>query len=52
MYASNPTRWIDPLGLSGCPIGKKYKVYGLYDKGAKKPYYIGITKQDIMDRMN
>ena len=50
-YASNPISWIDPLGLS-CKLGvKDHKVYALYDKGSDKPYYVGITKQDVMDRM-
>ena len=39
---NNPVTWYDPLGLiAEETLG--YNVYGLYDKGADKPYYIGIT---------
>ena len=41
-YTPNPLTWIDPLGW----IDEKtpgYNVYGLYEKGASKPYYVGIT---------
>ncbi|WLA07627.1 DUF6531 domain-containing protein [Xanthomonas translucens] len=41
-YGYNALGFIDVLGL----IGERdpgYHVYGLYDKGSDKPYYIGIT---------
>ena len=41
-YAPNPTGWIDPVGLIGENV-PGYNVYGLYDPGATKPYYVGIT---------
>lgn len=38
--------WIDPLGLTPVDaIG--YSVYGLFDPGAKEPYYVGITDDPI-----
>ncbi|MED0364458.1 RHS repeat-associated core domain-containing protein, partial [Escherichia marmotae] len=46
-YAPNPLTWIDPLGLT--PVDATgYSVYGLFDPGAKEPYYVGITND--MDR--
>ena len=41
-YTPNPTQWIDPLGWVHESVGG-YNVYGLFDKGADKPYYVGIT---------
>jgi hypothetical protein len=39
--------YIDPLGLT--PVDATgYSVYGLFDPGAKEPYYVGITND--MDR--
>ncbi len=33
---------IDPVGLT--PLGQKgFSVYGLFEEGAKEPYYVGIT---------
>jgi len=47
-YAPEPYGWVDPLGwVHESTTG--YHVYGLYDKGADKPYYIGIT-DDISRR--
>jgi RHS repeat-associated protein len=41
-YASNPINWIDPLGwVHESTQGSN--VYGLFDKGAEKPYCVGIT---------
>ncbi|MDV6997655.1 RHS repeat-associated core domain-containing protein, partial [Dickeya solani] len=41
-YAPNPLSWVDPLGLT--PVDATgYSVYGLFDSGAKEPYYVGIT---------
>jgi RHS repeat-associated protein len=41
-YAPNANGWIDPLGwISETAPG--YNVYGLYEPGATKPYYIGMT---------
>jgi len=41
-YAPNALTWIDPLGLT--PVDTTgYNVYGLFDPGASKPYYVGIT---------
>ena len=34
--------WIDPLGLTALDT-TVYNVYGLFDPGATKPYYVGIT---------
>lgn len=48
-YVHNPLEWIDPLGL--IPVDTTgYSVYGLFDSGAKQPYYVGITN-DIDRRM-
>jgi RHS repeat-associated protein len=41
-YAPNPFAWVDPLGWVA-ETAPGYFVYALYDKGAKDPYYIGIT---------
>ncbi|HCR3470212.1 TPA: hypothetical protein ON597_003047 [Proteus mirabilis] len=41
-YAPNPLGWIDPWGLTAVDA-PGYYVYGLYDPGATKPYYVGIT---------
>lgn len=41
-YAPNPLSWIDPLGLTAVDA-PGYSVYGLFDPGAKEPYYVGIT---------
>ena len=41
-YAPNPVDWIDPFGLTAA-TAPGYYVYGLYDEGASKPYYVGIT---------
>ncbi|HGN9102129.1 TPA: RHS repeat-associated core domain-containing protein, partial [Providencia stuartii] len=46
-YAPNPLGWIDPWGLTAVDA-PGYYVYGLYDPGATKPYYVGIT--DDIDR--
>jgi RHS repeat-associated protein len=41
-YAPNPTGRIDPLGwVNESATG--YSVYGLFDKGASQPYYVGVT---------
>ncbi|EBX0303158.1 hypothetical protein DQT12_20870 [Salmonella enterica subsp. enterica serovar Reading] len=48
-YAPNPLSWIDPLGLTAVDA-PGYSVYGLFDEGATKPYYVGITN-DIDRRM-
>ncbi|WP_230960409.1 RHS repeat-associated core domain-containing protein [Burkholderia pseudomultivorans] len=42
VYAPNPTGWADPLGWVG-ETTPGYNVYGLYEPGATKPYYVGIT---------
>ncbi|CNH96732.1 YD repeat-containing protein [Yersinia aldovae] len=41
-YVHNPLGWVDPLGLVAAST-PGYNVYGLYEVGASKPYYIGIT---------
>ncbi|MFG0499868.1 RHS repeat-associated core domain-containing protein, partial [Pseudomonas sp. YQ_13] len=41
-YAPSPVAWVDPLGWVA-ETAPGYFVYALYDKGAKDPYYIGIT---------
>nr|WP_233356471.1 RHS repeat-associated core domain-containing protein [Brenneria sp. L3-3C-1] len=41
-YAPNPNIWMDPLGWIH-ESAPGYNVYGLFDKGADKPYYVGIT---------
>ncbi|BBA36808.1 YD repeat [Methylocaldum marinum] len=41
-YAPNPVSWVDPLGwVHESTPG--YNVYGLFDKVANEPYYVGIT---------
>ncbi|EPB6698041.1 RHS repeat-associated core domain-containing protein [Escherichia coli] len=46
VYAPNPLTWLDPLGLT--PVDATgYSVYGLFDPGAKEPYYVGITDDPI-----
>jgi len=41
-YVPNPVNWVDPLGwISENATG--YNVYGLFDRGASSPYYVGIT---------
>ncbi|MGS6175365.1 RHS repeat-associated core domain-containing protein, partial [Enterobacter sichuanensis] len=47
-YAPNPLLWIDPLGLTALDT-TGYNVYGLFDPGATKPYYVGIT-DDLLRR--
>ena len=42
-YAPNPVGWIDPWGLYALDDPGHF-VYGLFEEGAKVPYYIGITK--------
>ncbi len=41
-YVHNPLEWVDPLGLTPLNQGG-FSVYGLFDQGATKPYYIGIS---------
>ncbi|WP_284404878.1 RHS repeat-associated core domain-containing protein, partial [Pseudomonas syringae] len=41
-YAPSPIGWIDPLGWIH-ELAPGFNVYGLFDKDAIKPYYIGIT---------
>ncbi|NWC93003.1 RHS repeat protein [Pseudomonas sp. IPO3778] len=41
-YTLNPINWIDPLGWIH-ELTPGQNVYGLFDKGAEKPYYVGIT---------
>ncbi|WP_242414144.1 RHS repeat-associated core domain-containing protein [Salinivibrio sp. MA427] len=41
-YVANPLEWVDPLGLTPLNQGG-FSVYGLFDQGATKPYYIGIS---------
>jgi RHS repeat-associated protein len=41
-YAPNPAAWIDPLGWVN-ETAPGYNVYGLFEEGAAKPYYVGIT---------
>ncbi|WP_299434345.1 RHS repeat-associated core domain-containing protein [uncultured Maribacter sp.] len=41
-YTRNSNVLIDPLGLT--PLGQEgFSVYGLFEAGAKEPYYIGIS---------
>ncbi|KAA6164768.1 RHS repeat-associated core domain-containing protein, partial [Pseudomonas marginalis] len=45
-YSANPFSWIDPLGWALTPLNKEgFIVYGLYEPGADKPYYVGHTEQ-------
>ncbi|MBV6660209.1 RHS domain-containing protein [Pseudomonas yamanorum] len=45
-YADNPLTWLDPMGWAPTPLNKPgFYVYGLYEPGAEKPYYIGHTEQ-------
>ncbi|HBW0987463.1 TPA: RHS repeat-associated core domain-containing protein, partial [Klebsiella aerogenes] len=46
-YAPNPLGWVDPWGLTSVDA-TGYSVYGLFESGAKEPYYVGITND--MDR--
>lgn len=48
-YGPNPVNWCDPLGLIG-ETTPGYTVYGLYDKGATDPYYVGITDDPVRRR--
>jgi RHS repeat-associated protein len=49
-YVHDVNKLTDPLGL--VPLGTGgFSVYALYEQGATKPYYIGITNQDIDARM-
>ncbi|WP_049602241.1 RHS repeat-associated core domain-containing protein, partial [Yersinia similis] len=41
-YVPNPLGWVDPLGLTAANA-PGFNVYGLFDPGATKPYYVGIT---------
>ncbi len=41
-YTPNPVKWIDPLGWVH-ELTPGFNVYGLFDNGAEKPYYVGIT---------
>ncbi|MEE5123192.1 RHS repeat-associated core domain-containing protein, partial [Pseudomonas alliivorans] len=41
-YTPNPVKWIDPLGWVQ-ELTPGFNVYGLFDEGAEKPYYVGIT---------
>ncbi len=41
-YVFNPLEWVDPLGLTPLNQGG-YSVYGLYEPGASKPYYVGLS---------
>lgn len=41
-YGRNPIGFADPLGLIH-EEATGYSVYGLYDAGSDKPYYVGIT---------
>ncbi|ECF2154753.1 TPA: hypothetical protein G8L55_002487 [Salmonella enterica] len=45
-YAPNPLSWIDPLGLTAVDA-PGYSVYGLFEPGATKPYYVGITDDPL-----
>ncbi len=41
-YVFNPLEWVDPLGLTPFNQGG-FSVYGLYESGASKPYYVGLS---------
>ncbi|MGR2993785.1 RHS repeat-associated core domain-containing protein [Vibrio vulnificus] len=41
-YVFNPLEWVDPLGLTPLNQGG-FSVYGLYEPGASKPYYVGLS---------
>ncbi len=45
-YVVNPLDWVDPLGLTPLNQGG-FSVYGLFDQGATKPYYIGISNDPL-----
>ncbi len=49
-YTPNPVKWIDPLGWVH-ELTPGFNVYGLFDEGAEKPHYIGITN-DLERRRN
>jgi len=50
-YTPNPVYWVDTLGLTPTPLNEPgYTVYGLYEPGAKKPFYVGHTKQETSVR--
>ena len=38
--------YIDPFGLTPA-TAPGYSVYGLFDQGASKPYYVGITNDTV-----
>ncbi len=49
-YTPNPVRWTDALGLVH-ELTPGYNVYGLFQEGAEKPYYVGVT-DDLARRRN
>lgn len=44
-YVGDPTGWVDPFGLVALDESG-WIVYGIFEPGAEKPYYVGITSQD------
>ncbi|MDR3025003.1 RHS repeat-associated core domain-containing protein [Chryseobacterium sp.] len=50
-YVFDSNNWVDVFGLD--PLGTTgYAVYALYENGSSTPYYVGITKQNVGDRMS
>ncbi|WP_223599010.1 RHS repeat-associated core domain-containing protein [Chryseobacterium sp. GVT01B] len=50
-YVFDSNNWVDIFGLD--PLGTTgYAVYALYENGSSTPYYVGITKQNVGDRMS
>ncbi|AVD82340.1 type IV secretion protein Rhs [Pseudomonas sp. SWI6] len=46
-YTPNPIYWYDSLGLTPTVLDAPgYAVYGLYNPGKEKPFYVGHTAQD------
>jgi RHS repeat-associated protein len=43
-YVHNPLTWADPLGLDPIPLNDPgYTVYGIFERGAQNPFYVGYT---------
>jgi len=43
-YVPDPLKAIDPLGLEPIPLDQPGNtVYGIFETGAEKPFYVGIT---------
>ena len=48
-YVHDPLTWTDCLGLTALNEGG-HSVYGLFEPGAKEPYYVGVTNDPTRRR--